>query len=225
MWLLAQNWGLTRTDLFHRPSYCQTFVYAVSMSTLPTTSAFHDRLSLAVGETSYRQLGEMTDTHPETVRRYMQGQAPSAAFMTNLCRNLGISGEWLLSGQGPMKVRDMRTHVLKNADANELMGAIANTLTQLIERVDRLDRFVQMLETKLNAGGIQLVEAKPTSGTINSQNHGSDVDGSGIESRAETGTETGAESGAESGTDGQAGRRVAKRIAGALAKRSSGDDA
>ena len=103
------------------------------MSTIQSTPAFHDRLNLAVGDTSYRQLGTITETHPETVRRYMQGQAPSAAFMTNLCQNLGISGEWLLSGQGPMRVRDIRTHALKNADANELMGAIANTLTQLIK--------------------------------------------------------------------------------------------
>ena len=79
----------------------------------------------------------------------MQGAPPSAAFLTNLCRTLGISGEWLLSGQGPMKVRDMRRHALKHADPNELMGAIANTLTHLIERVDRLERFVQLMETKL----------------------------------------------------------------------------
>ena len=111
----------------------------------------------------------------------MQGQAPSAAVRTNICSKLGISGEWLLSGQGPRKGRDMRTHALKNADANELMGAIANTLTQLIERVDRRDRFVQMIETKLNAGltlsmipnPAATVESKPQSDTINSQNTGS----------------------------------------------------
>lgn len=130
------------------------------MNTHTNTSAFHDRLNQSVGEVSYRQLGELTDTHPETVRRYMQGQAPSAAFMTTLCQNLGISGEWLLSGKGPMKVKDMRSHALKTADPNELMGAIASTLTQLIERVDRLERFVQSVETRLHGSG--MMEAKPT---------------------------------------------------------------
>lgn len=175
-------------------------------------SAFHDRLNLAVGDTSFRQLGAITDTHPETVRRHMQGQAPSAAFMTNLCRNLGISGEWLLSGQGPMKVRDMRTHALKNADANELMGAIANTLTQLIERVDRLERFVQVIETKLNANG--MVELKTDSGTMHSQ-----LDGS-ADGRAESGTGAGTGSG---GVDGVGS--AAERIGGVVSKRSPEHDA
>ncbi|MGJ8637717.1 MAG: hypothetical protein ACSHX5_12830 [Phycisphaerales bacterium] len=179
--------------------------------TTESSSAFHDRLNLAVGETSYRQLGAITETHPETVRRYMQGQAPSAAFMTNLCRNLGISGEWLLSGQGPMKVRDMRTHALKHADANELMGAIANTLTQLIERVDRLERFVQVIETKLNAGG--MVELKTDSGTMHAQ-----LDGS-ADGRAE------AEGGSGSGVVGDGGGSAAERIGGVVSKRSSEHDA
>jgi hypothetical protein len=179
------------------------------MSTIQITSAFHERLSLAVGETSYRQIGTLTETHPETVRRYMQGQAPSAAFMTNLCRNLGISGEWLLSGQGPMRVRDMRTHALKNADANELMGAIANTLTQLIERVDRLDRFVQMIETKLNASA--MIEPKSASDTINSQNTGSQNDRSRPEPQPPQTPQPNDQSGA--------------RIAGAIAQRSPDADA
>lgn len=213
---LAHNRGSTRTDPDYCPSLSRTFVYAVSMNTLSNTtdslSAFHDRLNLAVGDTSYRQLGAITDTHPETVRRYMQGQAPSAAFMTNLCRNLGISGEWLLSGQGPMRVRDMRTHALKNADANELMGAIANTLTQLIERVDRLERFVQVIETKLNAGG--MVELKTDSGTMHSQNDGSD------DGRAESGTGAGTGTGAVGGSGS-----AAERIGGVVSKRSPEHDA
>jgi transcriptional regulator with XRE-family HTH domain len=177
------------------------------MSTVHTTSAFHDRLNQAVGETSYRQLGTLTETHPETVRRYMQGQAPSAAFMTNLCQNLGISGEWLLSGQGPMKVRDIRSHALKHADPNELMGAIANTLTQLIERVDRLDRFVQMMETKLNATTGSLVEHKPNPDTIPEDTQGS------------------SDEAAESGSKPRSDYNTARRIARAIAQRPHGPDA
>lgn len=116
-------------------------------------SAFHERLNKAAGDASYRQLGKLTDTHPETVRRYMQGQAPSASFITNLCGALGISGQWLLSGQGPMHTKDLTTHALKSADPNELMGAVANILTQLIERMDRMERLVHHLETRLNVDG------------------------------------------------------------------------
>ena len=191
------------------------------MSTPETHSAFHDRLNRAVGETSYRQLGDLTNTHPETVRRYMQGQAPSAAFMTSLCQNLGISGEWLLSGKGPMKVRDMRSHALKTADPNELMGAIANTLTQLIERVDRIERFVQSVETRLNASG--MMEAKPSahtdpmsthSDTMNSTQIGSSDDGSTNQKQQHTGA----------GSDHSA-VAPSERIGRAVPNRSSDADA
>jgi transcriptional regulator with XRE-family HTH domain len=204
---MAQKRALTRTDPIHTPSQNQTFVYAMSMSTIQSTSAFHDRLNTAVGDTSYRQLGTLTDTHPETVRRYMQGQAPSAVFMTNLCRNLGISGEWLLSGQGPMKVRDIKTHALKHADPNELMGAIANTLTQLIERVDRLDRFVQMMETKLNATSGPIIEPKLNADTIPVEQQGSSDDAR------------------ESGSTQRSDDNTAKRIARAIAQRPHDPDA
>ena len=170
-------------------------------------SAFHDRLNDAVGEMTYRQLGDLTDTHPETVRRYMQGAPPSAAFLTNLCQALGISGEWLLSGHGPMKVRDLHTHALKHADPNELMGAIANTLTHLIERVDRLERFVQSMETRLNAASDVLIEPKPCSDTIPADQQGSRYDAAGYGSGA--------------GSDDHAAERVAR----AIAQRSHGPDA
>lgn len=79
----------------------------------------------------------------------MQGQAPSATFLTNLCRVLGISGEWLLTGKGPMKCTEVRSHALSQADPSELMTAVANTLTDLCDRLDRLELFVQTLETRV----------------------------------------------------------------------------
>jgi len=113
---------------------------------------FHARLNAAAGSASYRKLGRLTDTHPETVRRYMQGQAPSATFLTNLCRVLNVSGEWLLTGRGPMRCTDMRSHALSEADPSELMTAVANTLTDLCDRMDRLERFVQTMETRIRGG-------------------------------------------------------------------------
>ena len=154
------------------PAGCRTKWYALCMTThtqsaTPTINAanqatssgdiqmdFHARLNEAVGTVSYRKLGGLTDTHPETVRRYMQGQAPSATFLTNLCRVLGISGEWLLTGKGPMKCAQIRSHALNQADPSELMTAVANTLTDVCDRMDRLERFMQMLETRVRAGEV-----------------------------------------------------------------------
>ena len=54
----------------------------------------------AVGDRTYRHIGELTKTHPETVRRYMQGQLPATDFIASLCEALNISGDWLLTGRG-----------------------------------------------------------------------------------------------------------------------------
>ncbi len=114
-----------------------------------TMSPFHDRLAEAAGKTSYRKLGKMTETHPETVRRYMQGQTPSSSYIIAFCDALGIAGDWLLMGKGPKMRNQVRTHALKSADASELLNAIADTLTALTARVETMERFMQSLKTKL----------------------------------------------------------------------------
>ena len=66
----------------------------------------HDRLRSTAGRMSFRQIGSMTETHPETVRRYMQGQAPSVAFVVRFADAFGVRIEWLLAGRGPMRAED-----------------------------------------------------------------------------------------------------------------------
>lgn len=116
-------------------------------------SELHTRLAAAVGKRTYRSLGDLTGTHPETVRRYMQGQAPSAEFLGALCKALGINGSWLLTGRGPMRQDDIRADALGQANASELLTAISNTLSTLIERVERLEVFAQTLDARVRAIG------------------------------------------------------------------------
>ena len=116
-------------------------------------SDLHQRLADAAGKRTYRRLGELTKTHPETVRRYMQGQAPSAEFLSGLCHALGLNGSWLLTGHGPMLMKDVRSDALGQADAAELLTAVSNTLTQLIDRVEQLEVFVQTMDTRIRATG------------------------------------------------------------------------
>lgn len=117
------------------------------------TSDLHERMARVVGDTTYRHLGELTGTHPETVRRYLQGQAPSAEFLINLCRAFGVSANWLLHGQGPMRASEIKREALRQADAAELLTAMSETMTVLIDRVSRLERYMQTLETRLRAAG------------------------------------------------------------------------
>lgn len=103
------------------------------------------------GTRTYRQLGDLTETNHETVRRYMLGQAPSAEFLAATCAALDINAQWLLVGRGPMKGTDIRAHALGEANVSELLSAMSATLERLMDRVDRLEVYMQTLETHLRA--------------------------------------------------------------------------
>lgn len=115
------------------------------------SSPFHERLVAAAGSITYRALGELTGVHPENVRRYMQGQAPSAEFLSAFCQQLGINGEWMLTGRGPMKAVEVRADALTKANPGELLGALAGTVDRLTSRVELIERYTQTLDTRLRA--------------------------------------------------------------------------
>lgn len=119
------------------------------MATMEAISPLHERLLSAVGDRTYRRVGELTQTHPETVRRYLQGQSPSVDFVMALCSALSISGQWLMTGEGPMRAADAKQHALQQANPGELLSAIAGTLDRLADRLDRLELFVQGLEVRV----------------------------------------------------------------------------
>lgn len=125
-------------------------------------SDLHQRLLTATGNRSYRHLSELTETNPETVRRYMQGQSPSVDFLSALCAALAINAEWLLTGKGPMRAEDVRRDALQNAEASELLAAMARTIEMLIDRVDRLELLLQMLEIRVRTApkATNLLETK-----------------------------------------------------------------
>lgn len=112
-------------------------------------SPLHERILAAIGERSYRHVAEITAQNQETVRRYIQGQAPSVEFLSAMCRGLGLSAEWLLTGKGPMKLSDVKAHSLNQANASELLSAVAATLERLIERVERIELLLNTMETRL----------------------------------------------------------------------------
>lgn len=112
-------------------------------------SELHDRLKAVAGGRTYKALADMTGQSPETVRRYMNGQAPSVEFLTALCNACGVNGAWMLTGRGPMRNEQVRRAALKEATAAELLSAMARTIELLTGRVERLEVFVQTLETRL----------------------------------------------------------------------------
>ena len=149
------------------PHEMQTGRYIGGMDTV----TLHERLSSVASGKTYKAIGDLTDTHPETVRRYLQGQSPSVEFLGALCAALGVNADWLLTGRGPVKIEEVRTHALRQANPGELHAAMASTISVLVERVDRLETYCQTLET--------LVRVKKPGGD------GSNAIGSGTDERAE----------------------------------------
>lgn len=113
-----------------------------------TATLLHERLSSALGKQTYRSLSRMTGTHPETVRRYMQGGTPSPEFLSEVCRVLSISGDWLLTGRGAMKVEDIQAQALRDANAVDLLAGLTGSMQVLIERIERLEVFIQTLDAR-----------------------------------------------------------------------------
>lgn len=118
---------------------------------MPELSPLHERLRTIAGQRSYRVLGDLTGQNVETVRRYMLGQSPSVEFVSSLCASLGINGHWVLTGRGPIRASDIRSDALSSSTPADLLSAIAGALERLSDRVDRIEKYVQTLETRLRA--------------------------------------------------------------------------
>jgi transcriptional regulator with XRE-family HTH domain len=143
-------------------------------------SGLHERLAAAVGQRTYRAVADMTGTNAETVRRYMQGQSPSVEFLASVCAALHVNAHWMLTGQGAMLQSDSRVHALQQANPGELMGAIASALESLTQRIDRIEQYVQFLETRMAATGASVAHGKapkaPPDGRTAPDPHSSGID-------------------------------------------------
>ena len=106
----------------------------------------HDRLLEATGDRTLRRIGEMTNTHPETVRRYLNGHAPSVDFVSRLAHALGLNLNWILTGRGPKRMAEVKPQALRDANATDLLTSVALAIERLEMKVERLDRYTQVLE-------------------------------------------------------------------------------
>jgi hypothetical protein len=70
-----------------------------------STNSLAGRLRDAAGPLTFREVGEMTGTHPENARRYLQGGSVGLKFFKNFCKAFNISADWLLEGIGPRERR------------------------------------------------------------------------------------------------------------------------
>lgn len=104
------------------------------------------RLRAAVGRRTNREIGDMTGTHPETVRRYLHGQTPRVEFLAAFCEGLQINGDWLLTGRGRMHRTELRSQE-RRANATEQLREASAALERLIARVERMETMLKALES------------------------------------------------------------------------------
>ncbi|MCA9294052.1 MAG: hypothetical protein KDA20_09585 [Phycisphaerales bacterium] len=114
-------------------------------------SPLHERILAIVGDRTYRAIGNITDTNSETVRRYLQGQAPSVEFLVALCNRFDVNAHWLITGHGAMKYSETMAEALRSANPAELLSAVADALERLTDRMDRLEVFVQTLDVRVRS--------------------------------------------------------------------------
>ncbi len=115
-------------------------------------SSVHHRLREAAGSRSYRHVAELTQTHPESVRRYMQSHSPSFEFIAAFCGALGVSADWLIHGHGPMLARDIPGRTLTMAEPGDLLQALAQQLELFAARLARVEAYAERLAQLVGSG-------------------------------------------------------------------------
>ena len=136
----TDGWGLFATE--HSPSFNPMEL-----------SPLHERILAVIGDRTYRSIGQVTEHNAETVRRYLQGQAPSVEFLVALCTRFDVNAHWLITGHGAMKYSETMAEALRSANPAELLSAVADALERLTDRVDRLEVFVQTLDVRVRRVG------------------------------------------------------------------------
>ena len=92
-----------------------------------------ERARCALTGRSYRQIGLDTNTHPETVRRYLRDGRPCARFLAAICQAYGLNPAWLLLGRPPV-TDPGGTGPLRVVTVLELQGEQARVLGTACQR-------------------------------------------------------------------------------------------
>ncbi len=86
-----------------------------------------ERLSSLTKQLSYRQIGDATGYPPETVRRYMLGQAVRTDFIVRLCEAFELDANYILFG----KSRSPALPELRLSSTRDLLSEIGRRFSQV----------------------------------------------------------------------------------------------
>lgn len=101
-----------------------------------------DRIRIATGGRTVREVADAIGMHHETVRRYLQGHTPSADFLARICEVYRVPGTWLLLGKGPCSEVEARRAALATAPQSDLLGSLALRLMAMETRIQQLEALI-----------------------------------------------------------------------------------
>ena len=95
------------------------------------------RIRAVCGDRSMQEIGRLTGTHPETVRRYLRGLTPARAeFLASVASTFGVSAEWLLHERGSQTQSGVLESALRAATTRQLTAALAQRLDEIKGALD-----------------------------------------------------------------------------------------
>lgn len=118
----------------------------------PSLDTLHGRLlsvrALELADLSYGRIGEPIGMNHETVRRMFNGGTPTAALIAGLTSKFGISAHWLLLREGPRRCDEFARWAMRQADASDLLHALADKWVDVSDRLIQASRYLSMAEAK-----------------------------------------------------------------------------
>ena len=76
------------------------------------------------------------------------GGTPTAELIAGLTRRFGISSHWLLLGEGPRRCDEFARWAMRQADASDLLHALADKWLDVSDRLIQASRSLSLAEAR-----------------------------------------------------------------------------
>ena len=126
----------------------------------PWMHAFYERLKVAIGSECAEDVAARTGTSLAEARRYLEGAPLDPGFLAAICRQYGVSSEWLIHGTGPMRQSDVKRFAVLQARSSSCLQSISAETDRLTVRLDRVEIMLNTLDVRLRVSAQDELDAR-----------------------------------------------------------------
>lgn len=95
-----------------------------------------ERMTRIAHDATFREVGDRTEFHPETVRRYLSSQSSiPASFVSAFAKAFRVNLDWLMLGEGPVHHSELAAHQLRSAPYEAIASEFGRRLADLDRRL------------------------------------------------------------------------------------------